>query len=481
MIKDLDPKLLWKHFYNISQIPHPSKKEEKLIQYLIDFAIEKNLKYEVDEVGNVLIKKPATNGKENFPITVLQSHIDMVCEKNEDVEHDFEKDPLKLKEEDGWITADGTTLGADDGIGVAAALAVLEENNIEHGNIECLFTVDEETGLNGANGLTKDFLTGKILLNLDSEEEGAAYIGCAGGKSTLLRKQVSLISSDDVQVIYNIKLSGLQGGHSGLVINKGLGNAIILLARFLWNMNTKTDFSLFSFNGGDKHNAIPREANAIIGIKQQDEPLLDAEIKKYINIFRNEFRKVDDKVVISKKKVKRSGNVFSESDKGILLNLLYSFPAGVFSMSKDIHGLVETSTNLASVTFTENTIKILTSQRSSVASSIKDISDRIISYGILAGYDYETDDSYPSWTPNPDSKLLKTVKNVHKKLFGKEISIKAVHAGLECGIIGDKYPDMDMVSFGPTVEGAHSPDEKVKISSVKTFWQLLTGILKGIK
>ncbi|MDA3886111.1 MAG: aminoacyl-histidine dipeptidase [Candidatus Delongbacteria bacterium] len=480
MITDLNPKLLWKHFYNISQIPHPSKKEEKLIKYLVDFAIEQGLDYKLDEVGNVLIKKAATKGKENSQTTVLQSHIDMVCEKNEGIDHNFDNDPLKLIIDNGWVTAEGTTLGADDGIGVAASLAVLEENTIEHGNLECLFTVDEETGLNGANGLRKDFVDGKLLLNLDSEEEGAVYIGCAGGKSTLLHKQIKTISQTEGEVIYNIKLSGLQGGHSGLVINKGLGNAVILLARFLWNINDKLNFSLFSFEGGDKHNAIPREANAVIGVKQQDEPLLDAEIKKYIKIYRDEYKKIDDKVVISKKKVKQEGNVFSEKDKGVLLNLLYSFPAGVFSMSKDIHGLVETSTNLASVTFVEDAIKILTSQRSSVASSIKDISDKIISIGMLAGYDYETEDPYPSWTPNPDSKILKIVQSVYKETFNDEISVKAVHAGLECGIIGDKYPDMDMVSFGPTVEGAHSPDERLEISSVENFWLLLKGILKKI-
>ncbi|MCK5760376.1 MAG: aminoacyl-histidine dipeptidase [Candidatus Delongbacteria bacterium] len=480
MLENLNPKLLWKHFYNISQIPHPSKKEEKLIKYLVDFATEQGLEYKVDDVGNVLIKKNATKGKENSPITVLQSHIDMVCEKNEEVDHDFENDPLKLKIEDGWVTAEGTTLGADDGIGVAASLAVLEEDGIEHGNIECLFTVDEETGLNGANGLKKDFLEGKLLLNLDSEEEGAVYIGCAGGKSTILQKKITKITSDNNEIIYNIKLSGLQGGHSGLVINKGLGNAIILLARFLWNINSKINFSLFSFNGGDKHNAIPREANAIIGIKHQDEPLLEAEIKKYIEIYKSEFKNIDDKVYASKKKLKTQTNVFSERDKDTLLNLLNSFPAGVVAMSKDIHGLVETSTNLASVTCSEENIKILTSQRSSVASSIKDISDRIISFGILAGYDYETEDPYPSWTPDPNSKLLKIVKSVYKNTFTDEISVKAVHAGLECGIIGDKYPEMDMVSFGPTVEGAHSPDEKLKISSVENFWLLLKGILKEI-
>ncbi|MCK4979462.1 MAG: beta-Ala-His dipeptidase, partial [Candidatus Delongbacteria bacterium] len=436
MLDNLNPKLLWKHFYNISQIPHPSKKEEKLIRYLVDFATEQGLECKVDEVGNVLIKKYATEGKENSPTTVLQSHIDMVCEKNEEIDHDFENDPLQLTINDGWVTAEGTTLGADDGIGVAASLAVLEENSIEHGNIECLFTVDEETGLNGANGLKKDFLEGKLLLNLDSEEEGAVYIGCAGGKSTILQKKIAKIIPNDNEIIYNVKLSGLQGGHSGLVINKGLGNAIILLARFLWNINSKINFSLFSFNGGDKHNAIPREANAIIGIKQQDEPLLDTEIRKHIDMYRCEYQKVDNKVRISKKKMKEQGDVFSERDKGMLLNLLYSFPAGVFSMSKDIHGLVETSTNLASVNESEGRIKILTSQRSSVASSIHDISARIISIGMLAEYDYETEDPYPSWTPNQDSKLLKKVKSVYKKTFSEDISVKAVHAGLECGIIG---------------------------------------------
>ena len=480
MIKKLKPELLWKHFYNICQIPHPSKKEEKLIKYLVDFAIEKKLEYEVDEVRNVLIKKPATNGKENSPTTVLQSHIDMVCEKNEDIDHDFDNDPLKLIIEEEWVTAEGTTLGADDGIGVAASLAVLEEESIEHGNIECLFTVDEETGLNGANGLKKDLLDGKLLLNLDSEEEGAVYIGCAGGKSTLLHKKIKTVDPSDEYILYDIKISGLLGGHSGLVINKGLGNAIILLSRFLWNMNGKINFSLFSFKGGDKHNAIPREASAIVGVKQHDEPLLEAEIKKYNDIFRNEFRKVDNKVRISKKKVKGSGNAFDESEKSRLLNLLYSFPAGVFSMSKDIHGLVETSTNLASVSYVDGDIKILTSQRSSIASSIKDISDRIISLGILSGYDYETEDPYPSWAPDSDSKLLKIVKNVYKELFTDDIAVKAVHAGLECGIIGDKYPGMDMVSFGPTVEGAHSPDERLKIDSVEPFWLLIKGILQKI-
>ncbi|MBN2789149.1 MAG: aminoacyl-histidine dipeptidase [Candidatus Delongbacteria bacterium] len=480
MINELEPKLLWKHFFNISQIPHPSKKEEKLIEYLLNFAVENKLEHQVDAVGNVLIKKNATKGKEDAQTIVLQSHIDMVCEKNEDSHHDFDNDPLQLVIENEWVTAVGTTLGADDGIGVAAALAVLEDNDIEHGNIECLFTVDEETGLNGANGLKTDFLNGTLLLNLDSEEEGAVYIGCAGGKSTIIHKQIELTDPPKEDLVYSVKISGLQGGHSGLVINKGLGNAVILLARFLWNLNAKINISLFSFNGGDKHNAIPREANAVISLNQQDEPLLETEIKKYIEVFRNEYRKIDDKIEISKKIIKYDGGAFCEKDKDTLLNLVYSFPAGVSSMSKDIPGLVETSTNLASVTTKDNIVRILTSQRSSVASSIKDISDRIISYAILAGYDYETDDPYPSWTPNPESKLLNTVKSVYKEMFKEDIEVKAVHAGLECGIIGDKYPNMDMVSFGPTVEGAHSPDERVKISSVENFWLLIKGILKSV-
>jgi len=481
MLNKLEPKILWKYFFEISAIPRQSKHEEKLIQYLIDFSEKRGLKYKKDPAGNIVIFKKASKGKEKNPAVVLQSHIDMVCEKNEGTKHDFLKDPLQLYVEKGFIRAKGTTLGADDGLGVAASLAVLDSKDISHGPIECLFTVDEETGLTGANALQPGFFTGMRLLNLDSEEEGSIYIGCAGGKTTSFSKQTKKRIKNDKNYSCKVFISGLKGGHSGIAIDKGRGNALLLLARFLWNLNEKIGFTLSDFNGGEKHNALPREAYAVLNINEKELSVLEKEIKKFTDIFRKEYKTFDEGVSLSIKKLPVSKDALTEEDKKTLIDLVYSFPHGVHSMSPDIKGLVQTSTNLASVTIDKAKINILTSQRSSVESSIRDIAGKVIAHGTLAGYSYTSKDPYPAWTPNPESKLLKAAVEVHKELFSKKPGVKAMHAGLECGIIGKKYPGIDMISFGPDVIGAHSPDERADIKSVENFWKFLKNILENIK
>lgn len=480
MISGLEPASVWKYFSEISAIPRMSGHEEKIIDYLESFANERGLKFKKDAAGNVVISKPARPGKESSPCAVLQSHVDMVCEKNEGTDHDFLNDPLDLFEENGFVRASGTSLGADDGMGVGAALALLDSDDVGHGPLECLFTVDEETGLTGANALEEGFVSGRILLNMDSEEEGAVYIGCAGGKTTSIFKSVPERLKSEKQLSYTVKIDGLRGGHSGLAINSGLGNAIILLARFLWVLDDKINFDLAEIRGGEKHNAIPREAMAEICINEEDLPILETKISKYTEIYKNELRKTDEGVKLSLKKNNECMPVLPEKEKSRLLNLLYSFPHGVFAMSPDIKGLVQTSTNMASVSVQKDGIQILTSQRSSVESSIHDVSSKVISHALLADYEYISKDPYPAWTPDPDSPLLKKAVAAHEELFGKKPEIKAVHAGLECGIIGRKYPGMDMISFGPDVYGAHSPDEKVRIVSVGNFWNFLISIVQKI-
>ena len=487
-IKDLEPKLIWNHFYNITQIPHGSKNEAELIKYLEDFAVKNDLEYKKDEIGNVVIIKEATSEKYlNNPTLVLQGHIDMVCEKNNGTDFDFEKDPLNLLiTSEGWVKANGTTLGADNGIGVAAALAILDSDDLEHGKIEALFTVDEETGLNGALALSEDFISGRTLLNLDTEEEGAIYIGCAGGGSTILSKELEIEKSENLSGYkkFEIGINGLQGGHSGLMIDQELGNAIKLLSRVLWNMlnNKNIDFKISEINGGDKHNAIPREANAIIYVNENDISKLEELVIEYSTIFQTEFNISDKGVTVYSKELEVSSNnlIFKEDEQKNILNMLYSFPHGVMAQSKVIEGLVETSTNLASVKMiNENTeLSILTSQRSSVSSSIVDISDRIKALTSIAGMKAKTGERYPSWQPNRNSNILKIASDKFEKMYNSKPEIKAIHAGLECGILGSIYKDMDMISFGPNITGAHSPDEQLEISSTKNFWEFLIEVIK---
>ncbi len=477
----LEPVKVWKYFKEILEIPRPSKKEEKIREYLINFGKEHNLETLTDEVGNVLIRKPATPGMENRKPVVLQSHIDMVCEKNSDTNHDFEKDPIETYIEDGWVKAKGTTLGADDGIGVATALAILDSDDIKHGPIEALFTVDEETGLTGAFGLKPGFLKGKILLNLDSEDEGQLFIGCAGGQDT-----IAWLPYDKEPVpeknhkAFKIKVSGLVGGHSGDDINKNRGNANKILNRLLWENYKQLDLKLHIFDGGNLRNAIAREAFSIVLVPETNVEKLKSVVSEYEKTVRAEFHKTEPGLTVTLEETEMPDYIVDEDSTFELLNALYACPHGVIAMSQDIDDFVETSTNLASVKFEDEEVVITTSQRSSVESRKQDVTNMVVSVFNLAGARTQTSDGYPGWTPNPDSEIVDLTSKIYKDLFKENPEVLAIHAGLECGLIGDKYPGMDMISYGPTIKGAHSPDERLDIESVKKFWDLTLEILKNI-
>ncbi len=478
-IEGLEPQLLWEHFYQLSQIPRCSKHEEKAREFVIEVAKRNHLEYKMDNVGNVVVKLPATPGKENAPVVILQSHLDMVCEKNKDVAHDFSKDPIELVRDGEWITANGTTLGADNGIGVAAMLAVMESNDVVHGPLELLFTIDEETGLTGASGLDDHMLEGRTLLNLDSEEDGVIYIGCAGGRDTefFLKKETEAVRSGYVPV--KILVTGLQGGHSGLNIHEGRANAIKLLNRLLWNLRNEVDFQLAEMDGGNKHNAIPRECDAILYVAQEQVATVQQIAAKYDEIFKEEYKFVEKEVRVE---VRTEGftapsTAFTTALRDNLLNMLYAMPHGVMAMSLAVPGLVETSTNLAVLKTDDQVVSVLTSQRSSVTSRLDEICEMVYAVGALVGADIRQGNGYPAWQPNPDSRVLQIAKAVHQELFGEAPEVKAIHAGLETGIIGAKFPGMDMISFGPTILGAHSPDERVHIPAVQKFWKFLTAML----
>ncbi|RMG68571.1 MAG: aminoacyl-histidine dipeptidase [Calditrichaeota bacterium] len=481
-IAGLEPALLWEHFYQLSQIPRCSKHEEKARAYVIEVAQRNNLEYRTDSAGNVVVKKPATPGMENRPTVVLQSHLDMVCEKNKDTEHDFSRDPIRLKREGDWLTAEGTTLGADNGIGVAAALAVLESTSLKHGPLECLFTIDEETGLTGATMLDPNLLEGRMLLNLDSEEDGAIYIGCAGGRDTELLLALDTETAPAGMKAVRIRVGGLQGGHSGLNIHEGRGNAIKLLARFLWKQAPQLNLRVASIDGGSKHNAIPRECDAVVYLPSDQMDKLKAAAEAYSRIFKNEYRLIDPGVFleVAETGFEAPSDVLTPELQKRTVNLLFALPHGVIAMSHAVPGLVETSTNLAVVHTEGSAIRIVTSQRSSVQSELDEIVDQVCATGELAMAEIQQGNGYPAWQPNPDSPLLKRAEKVYQDLFGTAPEVKAIHAGLECGIIGDKFPGMDMISFGPTISGAHSPDEKVQISTVEKFWKFLTTLLAEI-
>ncbi len=480
-IEGLAPAVLWNRFYEISQIPRASKQEERIRLYLRNFAGQNNLSFKEDRVGNIVIKIPPKPGFEKSPITVLQSHIDMVCEKNKDTEHDFNNDPIKLVRDGDWIKADGTTLGADNGIGAAAGLAIATDNDFNHGHLELLFTVDEETGLTGANNLEHGFVEGKYLLNLDTEEDGFFYVGCAGGMDTVGIFNIELTKIADGWTPYTLFIGGLKGGHSGINISDKRANAIKLLGLLL-NKLKVVDYYIANISGGSKRNAIAREAEAVIFIRNE----FEAVIREHINAFALEsvleFKSTDRDLKISFERYDNdfSKDAFTKEFGNKILNVILAIPHGVISMSPQIAGLVETSTNLATVVIENNEIKIGTSQRSSIESAKKNIAASVKSVFDLVNAKVIVGDGYPGWQPNLDSNLLKLSKKVFKEMFGRNPELKAVHAGLECGILGDKYPGMEMISFGPTIEGAHSPDEKVKIHDVEKFYRLLKGILVEI-
>lgn len=479
-MKSLKPAEVFRFFDEVNKIPRPSKKEEKMIAYLQKFASERGLECKVDETGNVLIRKAATSGMEDRKTVILQSHMDMVCEKNRDVEFDFENDAIQTVVDGEWLKAKGTTLGADDGIGVAMELALLDAADIEHGPIECVFTRDEETGLSGAFGMQPGFMSGDILLNLDSEDEGQFFVSCAGGAGTSAEFDFTPIDAPQDYFFFELKVKGLTGGHSGDDINKKRANANKILARFLYNSLEKYDLYLCDIQAGGLHNAIPREAAAVCAIPMKDKE----SIRVDWNIFAAD---VEEEYSVTEKTMQFE--LQSESaqpkavDRVVARNLIWALQAvhnGILSMSQDID-LVETSSNLASIRLVEgNKIVIKTSQRSSILSARHNMSNTIKATFELAGAKVEVGEGYPGWKMNPNSKILQIVVETYKELFGKEPKVLGIHAGLECGLFSEKYPGLDMVSFGPTLRGVHSPDERLLIPTVAMVWDHMKTILKNI-
>ncbi|MDX1284044.1 MAG: aminoacyl-histidine dipeptidase [Draconibacterium sp.] len=480
-LTELSPQPLFNYFEDICQVPRPSKKEDRIRKFLLDFATENGLKSKTDEAGNVLILKPATPGMENTPTVILQTHMDMVCEKNSDKEFDFDNDAIEPMIVDGWIKANGTTLGADCGIGIAAQMAVLTSKELKHGPIECLITVDEETGLTGAFALQPGFLKGSVLLNLDSEDEGEIFIGCAGGIDTIATFDYKKEAISENNIAIKISVSGLLGGHSGDDIHKNRGNANKILNRFLWNSSKNFGIRLAEFNGGNLRNAIAREAFAIITVTEGEKDKLLAELKSFTDDVKFEYEVSEPGLQIAFEEVTLPSFVIDESSQDRLLNAVYACPHGVLEMSTRMEGMVETSTNLASVKFIEDDkILVTTSQRSEIESRKNYSAETIESVYKLAGAKVRHTDGYPGWAPNPDSKVLKTTVDSYKRLFGNEPIVRSIHAGLECGLFLEKYPHLDMVSFGPTIRGAHSPDERLDISTTDKFWKHLVDVLENI-
>ena len=472
----LEPRSLWGHFAAICRIPHPSKQEQAIRQYVLDWAAAQGFASRVDAAGSVAVSVPATKGHEDAPTIVLQGHLDMVCEKNSDVEKDFVTEPIDAYVDDDWVRARGTTLGADNGIGLAAGMAAADDPAVVHGPLELLFTVDEETGLTGASCLEGGFVTGDLLLNLDSEEDGALYVGCAGGGDSDLRIPLSW-AAPPAGVPRRIKVAGLRGGHSGLDIIENRGNALKLLARALREALGATGLALGDMTGGDKHNAIPREAWAEVLVGADEEDALRAAVGAVERSAREEFGASDPDLRLTVETAEAPARVFDPATRDRVVDLVLALPHGALAMSRDILGLVETSNNVARIRVDGDAFEILTSSRSSVAAALAATRDQVRACAALAGGETRMGGGYPGWKPNMASPLLATAKEVFSQRFGREPKVAAIHAGLECGIIGERYPKMDMLSFGPEIRGAHSPEERVSISSTGRFWTFLRALL----
>jgi dipeptidase D len=480
-LRNLTPQPLWEYFSEITKIPRPSKKEEKIIAFLLNFAKENNLTAGRDVAGNVLIVKPAVAGMENTPVTVLQTHLDMVCEKNSDRNFDFENDPIEIVCGEEWISANGTTLGADDGIGIAAQLALLSSTDIRHGSLECLFTVDEETGLTGANALLPGFFTGSTLINLDSEDEGEIFIGCAGGIDTVASFSCSNQPVKSGSVAIKFTVSGLQGGHSGDDIHKGLGNANKIIVRFLQKIHSIYEVSLSEFEGGNLRNAIAREARVVLVISAEDEKRLLHEFELFSSEIKYEFEITEPGLLMTSGRVVLPEQVIDDRTFSSLIRALVACPHGVLEWSTRMPGMVETSSNLASVKFTgDDKIVVTTSQRSEIESRKRMAAEMVESVFSLAGAIVTHSDGYPGWAPNTNSAILKIAVASYHRLFGKDPIVRSIHAGLECGLFLEKYPGLDMISIGPTIKGAHSPGEKINIGTVDKFWKHLLDILEHL-
>jgi len=478
-VSTLEPTALWTHFDRILEIPRGSKHEEKARAYVIEVAEGAGLEHRTDAVGNVVVRKPAASGRNDAPITILQAHLDMVQEKNSGTEFDFSRDAIRPVREGDYLTADGTTLGSDNGIGVAAMLAILESDAIAHGPLELLFTIDEETGLTGASGLAEDLLLGRRLINLDSEEEGVLTIGCAGGADTYLDLPVAR-ESIEAETALAVRVHGLKGGHSGVDIHLQRANALKVLARAVGAAAAAGDLRIASFSGGNAHNAIPREAHALLVPGAGDAEAVTAALESELAAAAEEVRAVDGGLAWSVETTEPPADGWSREAGGRALALLLALPHGVLRMSDDIEGLVESSTNLAVVEESEGRLRILMSSRSSVMSALAAIRARLRAFADLAGAVASEKDGYPGWKPDVSSDLLAMMRQTFADVTGEVPEVGAVHAGLECGIIGEKYPGMDMISFGPQIEFPHSPDERVRIPSVGPFWDVLVATLERL-
>ena len=480
-LEGLKPELVWKYFGEIALIPRGSKNEAAIAKCVMETAKRLGLSAKQDRFGNVVVKKSASPGREHVRGIALQGHLDMVCEKNADTVHDFTKDPIEIVRKGNTLMANGTTLGGDNGIAVATNLAIMEDRSLVHGPLEFVFTVDEETGLTGASNLGADFVESRTLLNLDSEEEGALYVGCSGGRDSAGTWRVDFEKAPAQTIAVQLRVAGLRGGHSGLEIDKGRANAIKIANRVIVGLSD-LGARLSRIDGGNKRNAIPRETVAVLFLPAKRLDEARAVVDKWNSTIKAEFATVDKDLSITLTELKdsRKGKVIKKSQQRKLCQTITALPHGVMKMSADIPGLVETSTNVAVINTTRSAIVLATSQRSSVASELTEMVEIAVAIFELGGAKVESSDGYPGWKPNLDSPILKLAKDTYKSLYGKEPEVKAIHAGLECGIIGEKFPAMDMVSFGPTLEGVHSPDEKIYIDTVEKFWNFLLAILKNV-
>lgn len=478
-IKKLNPERVWKHFYSLTQIPRPSKKEEKVIEFMKNFGESLGLETIVDHIGNVIIRKPASPGMENRKGVVLQGHLDMVPQKNSDKVHDFEKDPIETMIDGEWVKANGTTLGADNGMGCAVAMAVLEDKSLVHGPIEALFTIDEETGMTGANHLKPGLLKGDILLNLDSEDEGELYVGCAGGVDVNVTMNYPEVDMPKGFVAYKLSVTGLKGGHSGMDINIGRANSNKILFRFLTYATHFYDLRIAEINGGSLRNAIPRESFAIVAISEKEASKFEGEVAKFEKIFKQEFSKSEPDLQMKVEKTNAPAKIMANDEMHKICKAVYACPHGVQRMSDAMPGLVETSNNLAIVKCINGKFAVHCLVRSSVDTAKEGVMYKIGGLFNLIGAEVAYEGAYPGWKPNMDSPILKTMLKTYEKLYNKTPEIKAIHAGLECGILGAAYPNWDMISFGPTIRYPHSPDEKILIPSVEKFWEYIVATLKN--
>lgn len=479
-IRSLEPKNLWNKFADLNEVPRPSKKEERVIEFIKKFGNQLNLETMVDKVGNVIIRKSATKGMENRKAVVLQSHLDMVHQKNNSTNFDFDTQGIDMYVDGDWVRARGTTLGADNGLGVATIMAILESDDIAHPELEALFTIDEETGMTGAKGLEPGMLKGEILLNLDTEEDDEIGIGCAGGVDLTATRPFKEEETPEGSVAYQIILNGLKGGHSGMDIIKGLGNANKLMNRLLYRVSENIELRVAEINGGGLRNAIPRESEAIVVIDDFQKKVLLQELDDEISRIKEEFANVEPNLQVEINAVEVPEKVMDPDAQEALIKAVYTALNGVYRMSPEIEGLVETSNNIARVEVKEGRINILCLTRSSVESLKDDLINSLQSAFELAGFNVELSGDYPGWAPNRDSAILKVLDKLYQKLNNEKADIAACHAGLECGIIGNHYPEMDMISFGPTIRGAHSPDERASIKSVKKYWKFILEILKNV-